>query len=47
MLEPEVPVGEKPAPSAKPAVPHAAVLADAKITIDAPVFKVFAALTNP
>ena len=33
-------------PNAKPAVPHAAVLGDAKITIDAPAFKVFAALTD-
>lgn len=31
---------------AKPPVPRAAVLGDAKITINAPVFKVFAALTT-
>lgn len=35
-----------PAPRPKPSVPHAAVLGDAKITINAPVFKVFAALTD-
>ena len=34
-------------PSTKPASPHAAVLGDAKITIDAPAFRVFAALTEP
>ena len=43
---PESPPGKPPTP-AKPAVPHAAVLGDAKITIDAPVFEVFAALTDP
>lgn len=47
MPEPEVPAAGKPASPAKPAVPHAAVLGDAKITIDAPAFKVFAALTEP
>lgn len=36
-----------PTPAAKPSVPHAAVLGDAKVTIDAPIFKVFAALTDP
>ena len=34
-------------PNAKPAAPHAAVLGDAKITIDSPAFRVFAALTEP
>ncbi len=34
-------------PGAKPTTPHAAVLGDAKITINAPAFKVFAALTEP
>lgn len=46
MPEPDVPAGGKPASPAKPAVPHAAVLGDAKITINAPVFEVFAALTD-
>src|SRR5579859_3739589 len=44
--EPDVPAGGKPASPAKPAVPHAAVLGDAKITINAPIFEVFAALTD-
>jgi uncharacterized protein YndB with AHSA1/START domain len=43
----EPPPGPNPASPAKPAPPRAAVLADAKITIDAPAFKVFAALTSP
>ena len=43
--EPDTP--GTPAVPAKPTVPHAAVLGDAKITIDAPVFEVFAALTDP
>ncbi len=34
-------------PNAKPATPHAAVLGDAKATINAPAFRVFAALTDP
>lgn len=34
-------------PPAKPALPHAAILGDAKITVNAPAFRVFAALTNP
>lgn len=34
-------------PSAKTAAPHAAILGDAKITVDAPAFRVFAALTEP
>ncbi len=33
--------------AAKPAAPKAAVLGDAKITINAPAFRVFAALTEP
>ncbi len=40
-----MPEAGSPTP-AKPPVPHAAVLGDAKITIDAPVFEVFAALTD-
>lgn len=36
-----------PAAPGKPPPPRAAVLGDAKITINAPVFKVFAALTSP
>lgn len=47
MPEPEVPPESKPAPPAKPSLPRAAVLGDAKITIDAPAFEVFAALTDP
>lgn len=46
MPEPEAPSGAKPPTAAKPAVPHAAVLGDAKITVNAPVFEVFAALTD-
>ncbi len=46
MPEPEPPPAGKPAAPAKPAVPHAAVLGDAKITINAPIFQVFAALTD-
>ncbi len=47
MSAPGTPPSGTPRPPAKPAVPHAAVLGDAKITINAPVFKVFAALTEP
>ncbi len=47
MSGPGTPPPSGPRPPAKPAVPHAAVLGDAKITINAPVFKVFAALTEP
>lgn len=46
MPDPGVPSEVKPTSTAKPAVPHAAVLGDAKITIDAPVYEVFAALTD-
>ncbi len=46
MPDPEVPPIPNPAPPSKPAVPHAAVLGDAKITVNAPVYKVFAALTD-
>ncbi len=46
MPEPGTPPAPTPSPAAKPPVPHAAVLGDAKITINAPVFKVFAALTD-
>lgn len=46
MPEAPLPSDAKPQASAKPAVPHAAVLGDAKIMIDAPVFRVFAALTD-
>ena len=44
--EAPLPPAGPPQPNAKPAVPHVAVLGDAKITIDAPAFKVFAALTD-
>ncbi len=46
---PEAPLPDagKPQPSAKPAAPKPAVLGDAKITIGAPAFRVFAALTEP
>ncbi len=44
--EDEAPPAEGPASPAKPAAPRAAVLGDAKITIDAPIFEVFAALTT-
>jgi uncharacterized protein YndB with AHSA1/START domain len=44
--EAPLPSSEKPADAAKPPAPHAAVLGDAKITINAPAFKVFAALTD-
>lgn len=47
MPEPESPSGAKPTAPAKPAVPHAAVLGDAKVTVNAPIFEVFAALTDP
>lgn len=47
MSTPGAPPSGTPRPPAKPVVPHAAVLGDAKITINAPVFKVFAALTEP
>lgn len=47
MPEPDVPAPGKPESAAKPAPPRAAVLGDAKITINAPVFQVFDALTNP
>lgn len=46
--EPQAPPPPPPAPQhPKPAVPHAAVLGDAKVTVNAPIFKVFAALTDP
>lgn len=45
--DPATPPAPGPGQPAKPPVPHAAVLGDAKITINAPVFKVFAALTDP
>lgn len=41
-----MPPSGTPASPPKPAVPHAAVLGDAKVTINAPVFEVFAALTD-
>jgi len=44
--EAPLPPEGKPEPNAKPPAPHAAVLGDAKITIDAPAFRVFAALTD-
>lgn len=46
MPDPEVPAADQSASRPQPAVPHAAVLGDAKITIKAPVFEVFAALTD-
>ncbi len=47
MPEPEgTPPGKTESPT-KPAPPHAVVLGDAKITLNAPVFQVFDALTNP
>ena len=45
--EPGVPSPGTPAGPAKRPSPHVTVLGDAKITIAAPVFKVFAALTSP
>ncbi len=42
---PEVPLPKPGQPPA--AAPKAAVLGDAKVTIDAPAFRVFAALTEP
>ena len=45
--EPEGPPVAKPPSSAKSAPPHAAVLGDAKITINALASQVFDALTNP
>lgn len=47
MAQPERAPPPAVSPPAKPAVPHAAVLGDAKITINAPIFEVFAALTDP
>lgn len=47
MPEPDGAAPSQGVPAAKPPPPHAAVLGDAKITIDAPVFQVFDALTNP
>lgn len=44
--EPPAPPQPRATPRAAPAVPHAAVLGDAKITVNAPIFKVFAALTD-
>ncbi|MGQ0796962.1 MAG: SRPBCC family protein [Methanobacteriota archaeon] len=47
MPEPEGTTQGTPRPTAKPAPPHAAALGDARITIDAPAYAVFAALTDP
>ncbi len=47
MPEPDAPAVAVPSPAPKPAPPRAAVLGDAKITVDAPAFEVFAALTDP
>ena len=44
---PEIGPPGTPAARAKPAPHRAVVLGDAKITIAAPIFKVFAALTSP
>lgn len=41
------PTGPPPKPTPAPAAQKAAVLGDAKTTINAPAFKVFAALTEP
>lgn len=46
MPEAPLPAADKPQPNAKPAAPKPAVLGDAKITINAPAFRVFAALTD-
>lgn len=46
MPEAPLPSADKPAPGTPPAAPHPAVLGDAKITIEAPAFRVFAALTD-
>ncbi len=46
MPEATPPPGGTPGPAAKAGAPHAAVLGDAKITINAPAFEVFAALTD-
>jgi uncharacterized protein YndB with AHSA1/START domain len=43
---PEAPLPSAGKPNAPPPAPKAAVLGDAKITIDAPAFRVFAALTD-
>ncbi len=44
--EASLPSADKTQPGAKPAAPKPAVLGDAKITIEAPAFRVFAALTD-
>ncbi len=44
--EAPLPSADRPNSNAKPAAPKPAVLGDAKITIDAPAFRVFAALTD-
>lgn len=46
MPEAPLPNADQPNSSAKPAAPKPAVLGDAKITIEAPAFRVFAALTD-
>ena len=46
MPEAPVPPADPSPTNAKPAAPHPAILGDAKITIDAPAFRVFAALTD-
>lgn len=46
MPEAPLPSADKAPSNAKPPAPHPAVLGDAKITIDAPAFRVFAALTE-
>ncbi|HYM40395.1 MAG TPA: SRPBCC domain-containing protein [Thermoplasmata archaeon] len=47
MPESGAPAPGTPGAPRKPPPPRAAVLGDAKITINAPVFRVFAALTSP
>ncbi len=46
MPEAPLPSADKTQPGAQPAAPKPAVLGDAKITINAPAFRVFAALTD-
>ena len=46
MAQPGAPPPSKPPTPAKPPIAKPAVLGDAKITINAPIFQVFAALTD-
>lgn len=47
MPEAPLPTADKAGTNAKAVPAHAAVLGDAKVTIEAPAFRVFAALTEP